>query len=210
MKDYLSIAEASDYLHVAKQTLRKWERRGKIKPYRTIGNQRRYTTDMLDEAVNNENITEKSINKLVVGYCRVSSNHQKEDLKRQIQVVQTYCEKQGLPFKIISDIGSGLNYHKKGLQELIHLICNKQCSQVVVNYQDRLVRFGFDLIKQICQENNVTLTIINQTKTESSNEELVQDVLSVITVFSAKLYGKRSHHNEKVVKTNHELFSQNS
>ncbi|WP_344690033.1 recombinase family protein, partial [Lactobacillus kefiranofaciens] len=82
----------------------------------------------------------------------------------------------------------------------------QQCSQVVVNYQDRLVRFGFELIEDICQENDVEITVINQTKAESSNEELVDDVLSVISVYSAKLYGKRSHHNEKIIKTNQELF----
>ena len=155
MPKYLSIGQASKYLNVSIPTLRDWEKKGVIKPIRTIGNQRRYTPQMLDD--------------VIVG-------------------------------------GSGLNYNKKGLKELIHLICTEQCSQVVVNYQDRLVRFGFELIEEICQENDVELTVINQTKAESSNEELAEDVLSVITVYSAKLYGKRSHHNEKIIKTNQELF----
>ena len=113
-------------------------------------------------------------------------------------------------FKIITDIGSGLNYKRKGFNELIHLICNKQCSQVVVNYQDRLARFGFELIQAICQENNIGLIVLNQTQAEDPNQELVQDVLSVITVFSAKLYGKRSHKNAKIIKENTELFTENN
>ena len=97
--------------------------------------------------------------------------------------------------------------YQKGFLKLIHLICSKQCNEIVVNYQDRLARFGFDLIQTICEENQVKLTVINQTQTEDPNQELVDDVLSIITVFYAKLYGKRSHKNEKVIKANKELFS---
>ena len=207
MPKYLSIGQASKYLNVSIPTLRDWEKKGVIKPIRTIGNQRRYTPQMLDDVIVGKKPAKQVFkDKIVIGYCRVSSASQEDDLKRQIAVVTNFCEMQGKPFKIISDIGSGLNYNKKGLKELIHLICTEQCSQVVVNYQDRLVRFGFDLIKDICQEHDVELTVINQTKAESSNEELAKDVLSVITVYSAKLYGKRSHHNEKIIKTNQELF----
>ena len=92
----------------------------------------------------------------------------------------------------------------------LHLICQRQCNEIVVNYQDRLARFGFDLIKQICQENNVKLTIINQTDNIDPKQELVADVLSVITVFSAKLYGRRSHRNAEIVKANKEFFSENN
>lgn len=204
---YLTISQAAEYLNTTPNTLRVWEREGKIKPTRTAGNQRRYTVEMLDATLAGKKPTSlASPAKLILGYCRVSSSHRKDDLKRQEAVVTHFCEMQGKSFKIISDIGSGLNYNKKGLKELIHLICTEQCSQVVVNYRDRLVRFGFDLIKDICQEHDVKLTVINQTKAECSNEELVKDVLSVITAYSAKLYGKRSHHNEKIIKTNRELF----
>ena len=209
MEDYMTIKQASEYLHISQDTLRRWERLGKITPYRTTGNHRRYTKELLDESLGKHK--RKQPIKLTIGYCRVSSGHQKEDLKRQINVVQTYCEKQGYQFKIIKDIGSGLNYHKKGLNELIHLICTEQCERVVINYQDRLVRFGFDLIKQICEEHHVDLVIINQSEDVDFNQELVDDVLSIITVYSAKLYGKRSHQNVKIVNTNKKLFdTQNS
>ena len=208
MTNYYSIKQASNYLHVAQSTLRRWEDEGKIKPKRTSGNQRRYTQEMLDSLLSStsKQITHK---KMIIGYCRVSSSHQKDDLERQKQVVTSYCEKQGQPFKILSDVGSGLNYNRKEFNQLIHYICQHKCSAVVANYQDRLVRFGFDLIKAICKENDVDLIVINQTTAEDPNQELVNDVLSVITVFSAKLYGKRSHKNEKIIKENKALFTKN-
>lgn len=210
MQDYMTIAEAAKYLRVSRDSLRRWERDGLISPLRTKGNQRRYTKEMLDEALGGKRAQPQAPQKMIVGYCRVSSNHQKEDLARQKQVVQTYCEKQGVPFKMLADVGSGLNYQRSNFLKLIHLICTRQCSQVVVNYQDRLVRFGFDLVKAVCQENHVELTVINQTSAEDPNQELVQDVLSVITVFSAKLYGRRSHRNETIVRENKQMFTQDN
>lgn len=210
MEEYFTISQAAQYLNVAKITLRRWEEEGKIKPLRTSGNQRRYTQAMLDSVLNGNGMAKQKNQLLVIGYCRVSSGRQKDDLARQKKIVQTYLENQGQPFEIISDIGSGLNYKKKGLAKLIHFICTKQCDKIVVNYQDRLVRFGFDLIEDICRENNVEIIVINQTKDIDDNQELVDDVLSVITVFSAKLYGKRSHKNAKIVSTNKDLFTENS
>jgi putative resolvase len=113
-----------------------------------------------------------------------------------------------LTIGFIQDVGSGLNYKKKGLTELINMICKKQCERVVVNYQDRLVRFGFEMIETICQANDVELVVINQTDNVDPNSELVEDVLSIITVFSAKLYGKRSHQNARVIQESKKLFSQ--
>lgn len=209
---YMSIKKAAEYLGASEYTLRDWERKGKINPVRTLGNQRRYTKEMLDEIlVNTKKANTKKVKgKLIIGYCRVSSSQQKKDLVRQVKIVQTYCEKHGQPFKIIKDIDSGLNYKRKGFLELVHLICTKRCSEVVINYQDRLVRFGFDLIQAIANENQVKLTVINQTEQNDLNHELVEDVLTVITFFSAKLYGKRSHKNAKIVKESQELFSQDS
>ncbi|MCT3507986.1 IS607 family transposase, partial [Lactobacillus delbrueckii] len=151
--------------------------------------QRRYTKEMLDELLQGNMKAAKPKKLLTIGYCRFFSGHQKEDLQRQKDVVSRYCEVNGYQFKIIQDVGSGLNYKKKSLTELINMICKKQCERVVVNYQDRLVRFGFEMIETICQANDVELVVINQTDNVDPNSELVEDVLSIITVFSAKLYG---------------------
>jgi putative resolvase len=208
MSEYMSISKAAEYLNVAKSTLRNWEAEGLITPLRTSSNQRRYTKEMLDELLQGNAKAAKPKKLLTIGYCRVSSGHQKEDLQRQKDVVSRYCEVNGYQFKIIQDVGSGLNYKKKGLTELINMICKKQCERVVVNYQDRLVRFGFEMIETICQANDVELVVINQTDNVAPNSELVEDVLSIITVFSAKLYGKRSHQNARVIQESKKLFSQ--
>ncbi len=208
MSEYMSISKAAEYLNVAKSTLRNWEAEGLITPLRTASNQRRYTKEMLDEVLQGNMKAAKPKKLLTIGYCRVFSGHQKEDLQRQKDVVSRYCEVNGYQFKIIQDVGSGLNYKKKSLTELINMICKKQCERVVVNYQDRLVRFGFEMIETICQANDVELVVINQTDNVDPNSELVEDVLSIITVFSAKLYGKRSHQNARVIQESKKLFSQ--
>ena len=107
---------------------------------------------------------------------------------------------------MISDLGSGLNYNKKGLRELIEWICSNRIERIVVNYKDRLIRFGFELIEHLCSIYNVTIEVINLTEDKTYEEELVEDVLSVITVFSAKLYGSRSHKSKKMIATNQALL----
>ena len=101
---------------------------------------------------------------------------------------------------VIKDIGSGLNYNKKGLNELITLICSKKINRIVINYKDKLLRFGYDMLEQVCRHNNVKIEIINHTEDKTYEEELVEDVLSVVTVFSSRLYGSRSHKSKKITK----------
>lgn len=199
----LDIKEASLLLGVSKSTLRRWEDEGKITSFRTNGNHRRYDKN---ELLAFKRIS-PTIKKYTIAYCRVSSSDQKLDLDRQIETVSNYCVAKGYQFKVIKDIGSGLNYNKKGLKELINLISSNEIDRIVINYKDRLIRFGFELIEQLCQINNVEIEIINLTEDKSYEEELVEDILSIITVFSAKLYGSRSHKNKNIVKANKELFN---
>ena len=107
---------------------------------------------------------------------------------------------------IIEDIGSGLNYNKKGLLELIKLIETNQVERLVLNYKDRLLRFGSEIIFEMCKYHNVEIVIVNEDETKTHEEELVEDVLSIITVFSAKLYGSRSHKNKTIVDESKKLF----
>lgn len=116
-EEYLGIKDAAKYLKVSISTLRRWEKKGLITPMRTAGNRRRYTVRQLDDMLGLN--TQKELGAvarrgLVIGYCRVSSSGQKADLERQAEVVANYCEKQGYQFRIIKDIGSGMNYKKKG------------------------------------------------------------------------------------------------
>ena len=200
----LSIKEASEFLGISIDTLRRWERVGKITSMRTQGGHRRYDKKELIKFKMGDN----SENRITIAYCRVSSSDQKEDLQRQIENVSQYCIANGYQFRVISDLGSGLNYKKKGLQELIELICSNSIERIVVNYKDRLIRFGFELMEQLCSIYNVKIEIINLTEDKSYEEELVEDVLSVITVFSAKLYGARSYKSKKMIATNEALLKE--
>lgn len=197
----LSIADAAEFLGVCQDTLRRWERAGKITTHRTTGGHRRYDSEELIKFKN-----KKPDSKYTVAYCRVSTNDQKDDLKRQIDAVSMYCIAKGYQFKVISDLGSGLNYNKKGLKELIELICSNEIERIVINYKDRLIRFGYELIEQLCQIYHVEIEIINLTEDKAYEEELVEDVLSVITVFSSKLYGSRSHKAGKLIAANKEIL----
>jgi predicted site-specific integrase-resolvase len=194
---YYSINKFAKIIGVTTQTLRNWDRRGKLHPHHTGSNGYRYYSEEQLTQVLNLNPKEK-IEKITVGYCRVSSNKQKDDLSRQIQNMKTYLLAQGKPFKIISDVGSGINYNKKGLQELLLLITQGKVDKIVVLYKDRLVRFGFELIEYIAGLYNCNVEVIDSTP-KSSQQELVEDLVQIVTVYSCKLQGQRANKAKQMV-----------
>ena len=136
-----------------------------------------------------------------IAYARVSSYDQKSDLERQKQLLELYCASNGWEFEIISDLGSGINYNKKGLKKLINAIIDGEVGRLVITHKDRLLRFGAELIFSICEAKEVEVVIVNKDEesTETFEEELAKDVLEIITVFSARLYGARSKKNKKLI-----------
>lgn len=187
----LSISEAAKLKGVSVSTLRRWETEGKIVPERTENGHRRYEMATL--------LGIKAELSYTIGYCQVSSHDQKEDLVRQKQVVELFCAQNGWQFEIIDDLGSGLNYNKKGLKRLIRLIVDSKVERLVITHKDRLLRFGSELIFSLCEHFGTEVVIINRTEDSSFEEDLATDVLEIITVFSARLYGSRSHKNKKIV-----------
>ena len=196
MSKYYSINEFSKILGVSAQTLRNWDANGKLHPHHTSTSGYRYYTH---EQVNQVMNIKSNLNRLTIGYCRVSSHKQKDDLERQIENVKTYLIAKGQPFEIISDIGSGINYKKKGLKELIKLITQNKVEKVVILYKDRLLRFGFELVEYIASLYNCEIEIMDNTE-KSEQQELVEDLVQIITVFSCKLQGKRAGKARKLVK----------
>jgi len=193
MSRFIKIGEAAKILGVSIQTLRRWESEGYLIPHRkSKGHTRYYDHDQLID----KKIPE---NDLTAAYARVSSHDQKEDLERQAEVLAAYCTRQGWNFQVIQDLGSGMNYQKKGLKALISLILEKKISRLVLTHKDRLLRFGAELIFALCEIKQVEVVIINKGDEISFEEELAQDVLEIITVFSARLYGSRSRKNKKLV-----------
>ena len=192
----MTIGEAAKLLGVSVQTLRRWEREGKIEPaQRTPGGQRRYDSTQLRPVTRAMEPAARS----TIAYARVSSHDQKEDLDRQKQMLEMYCASRGWPFEVLGDLGSGMNYRKRGLRKLLAGIIDGSVGRLVLTHKDRLLRFGAELVFSICEERGVEVIIINQGDEPSFEEELAQDVLEIITVFSARLYGSRSRKNKKLI-----------
>ena len=118
---------------------------------------------------------------------------------RQAKVLEMYCASHGWKYRVIQDLGSGMNYAKKGLRELLELIANREIGRLVITHKDRLLRFGAELVFAMCEMAKVEVVIINQGDETKFEEELASDVLEIITVFSARMYGARSHKNKKLV-----------
>jgi putative resolvase len=201
MTRFIKIGEAAKILGVSIQTLRRWESIGYLIPHRKSNGQTRYYD--LEQLIGKEIIEER----LTIAYARVSSHDQKEDLKRQAEVLADYCTRQGWNFEVIQDLGSGMNDQKKGLKTLLSLILEKKMSRLVLTHKDRLLRFGAELIFALCEAKQIEVIIINKGNEISFEEELAQDVLEIITVFAARLYGSRSRKNQKLVEAAKVLIS---
>jgi predicted site-specific integrase-resolvase len=190
-----SIGKAAAELGVSKDTLRRWEAKGKISVERTPNGHRRYDLAKILGRIPRAQTLQK--NTLV--YARVSSHDQKEDLTRQIHVLESFCVANGWTYEMIQDLGSGLNDQKRGLRKLIQSICSQKIDRLVLTHKDRLLRFGAELIFSLCEQFGVEVIIINKTEGASFEDDLEQDVLEMITVFSARLYGARSRKNQKLL-----------
>lgn len=201
----VSIGQAAKELGVTRTTLRRWEAAGKIEVDRTPQGHRRYDLSKLYGIKPRPAISSRP----TLAYARVSSYDQKEDLVRQVALLESFCAANGWSYEVIQDLGSGLNYNKKGLQELIQRLCTGGVGRLVLTHKDRLLRFGSELIFALCEVYQTEVVLINQGEVPLSfEEELAQDVLEIITVFSARLYGSRSHKNRKLVEGLREVAKQ--
>ena len=193
---YYSTKTVAQLLGVTSQTLRNWDREGKLKPSYVKSNGYRYYSEDSILSYTQERKTKKTLN--VVGYARVSSKKQIDDLNRQIENLRTYIESKYETYEIISDVGSGINYTKPGLQKLIEKINRKEVDLIIVLYKDRLLRFGFELIEYFATLNNVKIEVLDKIN-KSENQELVEDLVQIVTVFSCKLQGKRKSKTKKIL-----------
>ncbi|WP_448506626.1 IS607 family transposase [Immundisolibacter sp.] len=196
MERLVSIGEAASALGVSITTLRRWEASGKLTADHTAGGHRRYDLAKLKPELFR---AEADAQRRTVAYARVSSHDQKDDLERQKQVLELYCARQGWTFEVIADLGSGMNYHKKGLKKLLDGVIDGQVGRLVITHKDRLLRFGAELVFAICEAKNVEAVILNQGDDTTFEEDLAKDVLEIITVFSARLYGSNSRKNQKLL-----------
>lgn len=173
-------------------TLRRWEASGELVPARkTKGGTRYYAVaDLLGLG---------DADAPTVCYARVSSHDQKDDLERQQTMLESYCAAKGWRSEVVKDLGSGMNYRKKGLNRLLEMILRKQMRRLVITHKDKLLRFGSELVFALCELQQIEIVIIHKGDQPSFEEELAKDVLEIITVFSARLYGSRSKKNKRLM-----------
>jgi len=180
------IGQAAKLLGVTPKTLRVWERQGKIHPIRTPGNQRRYPQAEIDRLLG---IVRPDKPRCVI-YARVSSQKQARDgdLERQRERLSAYAAAQGYTVvKVLTEIASGLNEKRRKLRRLLKMARDRQIDVVVIEFKDRLARFGFHYIEQCLAAFNVIIDIVNGEEPKSAQEELVDDMLAIISSFSARL-----------------------
>lgn len=204
MSNYVSIGKICEELGISLSTAYRWIKSGKIKEaFRTIGTHRRFDLEEIREKFfpNYQKLEHKKEEEIKVAtYARVSSHDQSDDLIRQANRLKLYCiEKKYSTVEHISDLGSGLNYKKPGLKKLFQLILNKEINILIINHKDRLLRFGSEIIFNLCEFFNVKVIIL-ENEEKNFEEELVSNVIELMTVFCAKMYGKRSHKNKNKIK----------
>jgi len=200
MEEYVSGQKASELLGVHQRTLYQWDKKKLIETIRTPGGKRLYNVKKYQEqnnknesnfkVVNNKEINELYQNKNKIIYARVSSLVQKEDLERQINFLKNKYPS----YKLISDIGSGMNLNRKGLRSIIDKAIKGEVEEIVIVHKDRLCRFGYELIEDIITKySKGKITILEETEKKEPKEELVEDVLQIMNIFVAKMNGMRKY-----------------
>ena len=192
--------EASEILGVNIRTLQRWDEEGKIHCVRTVGGKRRVPESEI------KRILGLHEERKIVGYARVSSHTQRDDLERQIEAIKQYAKEHGWNIEILKDIGSGLNENRKSFQKLLKMVMNKKVSKVIVTCPDRLTRFEFKTLQQFFQSYDTEIIVINQEEEKEPREELVEDLITIVSHFAGKIYGMRSRKYKEVVENTKRLL----
>lgn len=174
--------ELSELLGVTQHTLAEWEKEGKIKATKTRGGHRRYIYSKIKET------TDSTTGKKYI-YARVSSKKQIDDLQRQV----TFLQEKYPDYEVIQDIGSGINFKRKGLITLLDNVLGGNVSHIVVAHRDRLARFGYDMFSYLFTRFKVSITVVQDNDIKEPARELAEDLLSIVTVFTARYHGSRKY-----------------
>lgn len=176
-------------LGVSVQTLQHWDNDGTLKAYRNPKNRRYYTEEQYLDYIGES----KKNDRKHIAYCRVSNRNQQDDLENQIDFIKQYTNAKGIIVDdYIHDIGSGLNYKRKQWNQLLDQVMNREIDTIYVTYKDRFIRFGYDWFESFCQKFNTQIVVLND-KSSSPKEELVEDLVAIIHVFSCRIDGLRKY-----------------
>ena len=180
----------AELLGVSVKTLQRWDRDGILKANRTPTDRRYYTYDQYLQFKGIQ--IENDVRDIVI-YARVSTRNQKDDLQNQVEFLKQFCNAKGIIVnQCIEDFGSGLNYNRKKWNKLLEEVMENRIKTIVISSKDRFIRFGYDWFEKFCEKFNTKIIIVNN-ETLSPNEELVQDIISILHVFSCRLYGLRKY-----------------
>ena len=183
----------AELLGVSVKTLQRWDRDGILKANRTPTDRRYYTYNQYLQFKGIQ--TENDIRDTVI-YARVSTRNQKDDLQNQVEFLKQFCNAKGIIVnQCVEDFGSGLNYNRKKWNRLLDEVMANKIKTIVISNKDRFIRFGYDWFEKFCEKFNTKIIIVNN-ETLSPNEELVQDIISILHVFSCRLYGLRKYKNQ--------------
>ena len=183
----------AELLGVSVKTLQRWDRDGILKANRTPTDRRYYTYDQYLQFKGIQ--IENDIRDTVI-YARVSTRNQKDDLQNQVEFLKQFCNAKGIIVnQCVEDFGSGLNYNRKKWNKLLDEVMANKIKTIVISNKDRFIRFGYDWFEKFCEKFNTKIIIVNN-ETLSPNEELVQDIISILHVFSCRLYGLRKYKNQ--------------
>lgn len=184
MDKFITRREVLKILKIHYHTLYSMAKRGEIEILE-VGKRQLYN---LDKFLRNKGVINKIKRKIC--YCRVSSNKQKEDLERQVR----FMKEKYPDYEIIKDIGSGLNFNRKGLNKIIELAISGELEELLITYKDRLCRIGYDLIENIIKKySNGKITIVNKEEEETTTEEVTKDIISIMNIYVAKINGLRKY-----------------
>ena len=187
---------------VSVKTLQRWDREGILEANRTPTDRRYYT---YDQYLQFKGIKTKNDIRQVVIYARVSTKNQKNDLQKQVSFLRQFCNARGIIVdQCIEDYGSGLNYNRKKWNKLLDEVMEQKIKTIIITHKDRFIRFGYDWFEKFCMKFHTTIVIVNNEEL-SPQEELVQDIVSILHVFSCRLYGLRKYkkqieRDEEIVK----------
>ena len=190
----------AELVGVSVKTLQRWDREGILKSNRTPTNRRYYT---YDQYLQFKGINVETDSRQLVIYARVSTKNQKDDLQNQVSFLRQFCNARGLIVdQCIEDYGSGLNYNRKKWNNLLEQVMEQKIKTIVITHKDRFIRFGYDWFEKFCAKFNTNIIVVNNEEL-SPQEELVQDIVSILDVFGYRLYGLRKY--KKQIKEDEEI-----
>lgn len=192
--------EFASMLGVSVLTLQRWDNEGKLIAYRNPKGRRYYKETQYREYMGFQH--ENKVGKTII-YARVTNQGQKNDLVNQIEFLRIFANAKGVIVdEVLTDIGSGLNYKRKKWNEIIDLALKREIKTIIISHKDRFVRFGYDWFESFLQKCGVEIVIVNN-ESLSPKEELIQDLISIIHVFSGRIYGLQKY--KKKLKEDNEL-----